>query len=195
MPKEKNKMPTYYFDTETTSLQVDGKIITVQFQKLDNFGNPVGELVILKEWELGEEEMMKRLYNIICTENCWNFIPICQNHLFDFRFIFTKFKKYNLDIGKSEIDFLYSIPLIDLHPLFVIINSMSFKNSGLSDLTKKKARGDFIPKLYQEKNYLEIEEYIKQETASFITAFQILCKELPKLKPLLLEGKENGSQI
>lgn len=148
--------------------------------------------MILKEWELGEEEMLRRLHNIICTQNCWNFVPIMQNHLFDFRFILEKFKKYNLNMGKSEIDFLYAIPLIDLHSLFVIMNGMNFRGSGLSDLTLKKSRGDFIPNLYLEGRYAEIEEYIKQETASFIEAFQILCRELPKLKPLLLEGKEDG---
>jgi hypothetical protein len=195
MPKEKNKMcPYYYCDVESEGLSPqEHKILTIQFQRIDNFGNPSGDLIILREWELGEEEMIKRFFNIICTENCWNFAIIGQNTLFDIRFILEKFKKYNLDIKKSEIDFLYSLPIIDIHSTLVILNNLNFKGSGLDSLTNKKQKGDIIPKLYQEKNYLEIENYIKNETKAFLEAFKVLCVELPKLKPLL--KKENGNQI
>ena len=55
-------MASYYLDIETTGLnpKVD-KIITIQFQQLDmNTGSPVGELIILKEWESSEKEMLKQ---------------------------------------------------------------------------------------------------------------------------------------
>jgi len=182
----------WYLDIETEGLNpIEDKIITIQYQKVDNYGNPISDLVILKEWEEGEEQIVKKFYNLFITNNPFFFIPIMQNHLFDFRFLIEKFKKYGLSLNKSEIDFLYTIPLIDIHSILVIMNGMNFKGSGLSDMTEKRERGDFIPNLYKIKEYAKIETYIKQETESFLKAFKILCIELPKLKSLI--QKKNGN--
>ena len=55
-------MGTYYLDIETTGLdEVQHKIITIQYAELERgTGNLLGELTILKEWELGEKEMLRR---------------------------------------------------------------------------------------------------------------------------------------
>jgi hypothetical protein len=185
-------MANHYLDVETTGLDPEkDKIITIQFQKMDNFGNPIGDLVILKEWEEGEEEIVRKFHKLITTNNPFFFIPVIQNHIFDFRFLFTKFKKYNLSLGKSEIDFLYDMPIIDIHSLMVMINRMNFKGSSLTNMTEKEGRGDLIPILYQQKEFKKIEAYIRQETTSFFKAFKILCRELPKLKILI--QKQDGS--
>ena len=181
----------YYLDIESSGLNPkEDKILTIQYQKLDTYGNPIGELIILKEWESSEEDIIKKFYNVFVTESVWNFIPIMQNPIFDFSFLLEKFRKYDLKIDERELDFLFRLPIVDLHPVLVIINNMSFKGSGLNSMTEKKGEGGFIPDLYAQKEYAKIEEYIKQETASFIDAFQILCKELPKLKRLL--KKQDG---
>jgi len=180
----------WYFDIESEGLNPEkDKIITIQYQKIDNCGKPIGDLIILKEWQEGEEQIVKKFHKLITTYDPFFFIPIMQNHLFDFRFIFSKFRKYGLKLNKSEIDFLYSIPLIDIHSLLVIMNNMNFKGSGLSDMTEKKERGDYIVKLYKRKEYHKIEEYIIQETNSFLKAFQVFCRELPKLKNLIRKNE------
>ena len=48
---------TYYLDIETTGLdEVQNKITTIQYVELERgTGKQLGELTILKEWELGEE--------------------------------------------------------------------------------------------------------------------------------------------
>jgi len=49
----------YYLDIETTGLdEVQSKITTIQYVELERgTGKQLGELTILKEWELGEKEM------------------------------------------------------------------------------------------------------------------------------------------
>ena len=51
-------MANYYLDIETTGLDPgNSSIITIQYQELERgTGRPVGELSILKEWELGRGE-------------------------------------------------------------------------------------------------------------------------------------------
>jgi len=179
-------MTFYYLDTETTGFNPkEDKIITIQYQKVDNVGKAWGDLIILKEWELGEEEMVRKFFKVFFKENNpFNFIPIQQNSLFDFQFLLERFKRYNL-ITNDKIDFLFKIPIVDIHSTLIIANNMYFKNSGLNYFTAKKDSGIIIPDLYAKKEYAKIEEYIKQETKSFIDAFEILCRELPKLKSLL----------
>lgn len=183
----------WYLDVESEGLNPqEHKLLTIQFQKLDNCGNPISELIILREWELGEEEMMKRFFNIFVNDNPFSFGIVGQNLSFDIRFILAKFKKYNLDIGKSEIDFLYSLVMVDIHSTLILLNNFCFKGSGLDALTNKQQKGDIIPNLYAEKNYPAIEQYIQDETKAFLEAFKVLCVELPKLKGLL--RKEDGKK-
>ncbi|HLC37158.1 MAG TPA: hypothetical protein VJJ53_00015, partial [Candidatus Nanoarchaeia archaeon] len=55
----------YYLDLETQGLNPEtDKIVTLQYQQLNSEGDPVGNLVILKEWELGEEELIKRFLTV-----------------------------------------------------------------------------------------------------------------------------------
>ena len=55
-------MGTFYLDIETTGLDPKkDKIITIQFQELErNTGKAIGELVILKEWESSEKEILEQ---------------------------------------------------------------------------------------------------------------------------------------
>ena len=52
-------MTEYYFDIETLGTDPqDDKIITIQYQKLED-GQPVEDMVILKEWESSEGDIVK----------------------------------------------------------------------------------------------------------------------------------------
>ena len=55
-------MPNFYFDIETTGLNPrQDKILTIQFQELDrNTGEPKGELIIFKEWESSEKNIIAK---------------------------------------------------------------------------------------------------------------------------------------
>ncbi len=56
-------MANYYLDIETAGLnERQDKIITIQYQELERgTGRPVGEVTVLKEWELGERSMLSSL--------------------------------------------------------------------------------------------------------------------------------------
>jgi hypothetical protein len=180
-------MAYYYLDIETEGIDPDkDKILTIQYQPLNSGGYPKDKLVILKEWESSEEEIVKKFYKILITDcnSCWDFIPIMQNHIFDLNFLIKKFKKYNLKVDE-DLKFLFKIPLIDIRYTLIIANGMAFKGCGLDKMTKKERDGSIIPLWYKEKKYKEIESYIIQEAESFIEALQIIINNLKDLKSKL----------
>ena len=63
-------MANYYLDIETTGLdEVESKITTIQYVELERgTGRQLGELTILKEWELGEKETCVQILNCIQLE-------------------------------------------------------------------------------------------------------------------------------
>ena len=73
-------MGTFYLDVETTGLDpAKDRIITIQFQELDRYtGEAVGELVILKEWESSEKEILKEFIEKsgILDSYDFSFVPI-----------------------------------------------------------------------------------------------------------------------
>ena len=105
--------------------------------------------------------------------------------MFDFRFLLNKFKKYGLEINRSDINFLHDMPIIDLHSIFIMMNDMRFKGSGLDNMTGKAEKGSVIPELYKKKDYDAIEKYVKQEAKSFLDALLIIFDELKKIRKLL----------
>ena len=62
------------------------------------------------------------------------------------------------------------------------MNKGEFKGASLDKLTNKPQSGSAIPRLYHEKNYREIEDYIKKETESFCEWLAKLYVRLPKLR-------------
>ncbi len=177
-------MAMYYLDIETTGFNPEeDKILTIQYQRLDdrNKGNQVGELIILKEWESSEEEIVKKFFNIFITESNWDFIPVMQNHLFEFKFLFNKFKKYcdwNIDV----LNFMFNKPFLDIKYTLIMSNNLSFKNAGLNKFTNKLGDGKMVPEWYKDKQYDKIEDYIKQEADSFIEYFKEVIVYLEKFK-------------
>lgn len=183
-------MGNFYLDIETTGFDIEkDKIITIQYQKMSSFkGNPEGELVILKEWESSEETIVKAIYKEILSDNVWQFVPVGTNFIFDFNFLFSKFKKYNLPCPELS-KYLFNKPVIDLKFTLILANQMSFKGSGLDQMSKKKADGRNIPIWYEKKEYDKIIDYIVQETESFMEIFQKILQDLIKLKMSLIKSE------
>ena len=182
-------MTTFYLDIETTGLDPKkDKIITIQFQELDRYtGEAVGELIILKEWESSEKEILEEFISKtnILGDYDFSFVPIGYNLGFEHDFIKTRSELNDL----PSLDILHC-PFLDLRAIGILMNAGQFKGSGLSDLTNKKGRGIQIPIWYENKEYDEIIDYIKNETKEFIKFNMWLYKKMPSLLPEL--KKEMG---
>lgn len=176
-------MTQYYFDIETNGFDSEkDKIISIQYQELDGEGKSKGDLIILKEWESDEKTIVTKIHKKLISDYNWGFIPIGQNLIFDLTFLFKKFKKYDLPLKQTLSEYLYDKPLVDIKSSLIIANSLNFKGSGLDHMTNKQTDGRNIPSWHQNKEYSKIEDYITQETESFIEFFQKLMKKLKELK-------------
>jgi len=181
-------MVNYYFDIETQGFNPEiDKIISIQFQELDQQGKPKGPLTILKEWESNEKDIVVAFYKKLYISNVWSFVPVGYNLIFDFTFLWAKFKKYNLEVPTLD-KYLYSKPIIDLKSPLVIANNLDFKGSSLDRMTNKETNGGDIPNFYNNKEFNKIENYIKQETESFIEC-------LEKLRTKLMEAFNKNVQV
>lgn len=172
-------MGEFYLDIETTGLNpAKDKIITIQFQELDRYtGEAMGPLIILKEWESSEKEIIKEFIartNIL--EGDWNFVPVGYNLNFEHNFLKIRTSINNLPL----VDILNS-PFIDLRAVGILMNKGQFKGSKLSNLTGKQEDGINIPLWYEAKNYDKIISYIINETKEFIKFNAWLYKKMPNL--------------
>ena len=176
----------YYLDIETTGLdELNNKIITIQYVELErNTAKPIGPLKILKEWESDEKTILKRFIEDsgVGDKYPFAFIPVGFNLQFEHKFIWQRC----MSNGLQPIDVL-DRPFLDLKTVGVIMNKGEFKGAGLDKLTNKPQSGKEIPRLYYEKNYGEIEKYIKIETESFCEWLAKLFVKLPKLRDELLQ--------
>lgn len=173
-------MPNYYFDIETTGLNPkEDKIITIQFMELDmTTAKPKGELIILKEWESSEREIIERFIQMsrITDSYPFAFVPVGYNLGFEHNFFLERCKFHNL----NAVDIL-NRPFIDLRPFGIIMNKGQFKGSGLDKMTGKPHDGSIIPKWYSEGKHDEIMEYVRIEADEFVKFCSWLYGELPQL--------------
>ena len=171
-------MGNYYFDIETTGLDPKkNKIITIQYQELDrNSGEAVGDLVILKEWESTEKEILEKFIadSKIASNYAFDFIPSGYNLGFEHNFLKERTALHSL----NPLDIL-SKPFLDLRAFGIIMNKGEFKGSGLDKLTGKETSGRNVPIWYQNKDFDRIIKYIENETKSFIEFNAWLYKEMP----------------
>ncbi|MEC8221226.1 MAG: hypothetical protein VX028_04065 [Nanoarchaeota archaeon] len=169
-------MQAHYFDIETYSPgdkpdPTTDKIISIQFQKINlKTGEPIGKLQILKEWEDGEKEIVSFLYKWFFKRNPWQFIPLGFNLNFEWKFLCAKFKQYNLaDMNLG--DFVENMPQIDLKVL-AVLKKGTFMGASLSSISNKQDDGHVIKDFYENKQYDKIEQYIEDETKSFIELYK-----------------------
>ncbi len=182
-------MPNFYFDIETTGLDPkDHKIITIQFMELDSItSKPKGELIILKEWESSERDMLKEFIerSRITDDYPFSFVPVGYNLKFEHNFLIERTR-----VNKLQVVDILKRPFIDLIPFGIVMNKGQFKGSGLDKITGKNREGSVIPNWYDKKNYDEIIKYIQNEAEEFVKFSSWLYKELP---PMLNKfKKEHG---
>ena len=183
-------MPRYYLDIETHSIcprpnPLRDQIITIQYQKIDPYGEPVGDLTILKSWESSEENIVKEFYSrFMQNRKTWDFIPVGFNLGFEFDFFRFKFAKY-IGTMMSESDF-YNMPYIDMKHLAVMLNGGQFKGSGLDKFSSKPCSGSVIRDYYENKNYDAIDDYIRTETDAFMDFYRKVITNSEKWKKDLL---------
>ncbi|MCK5449875.1 ribonuclease H-like domain-containing protein [Candidatus Pacearchaeota archaeon] len=173
-------MGNFYLDIETTGLNPEkDKILTIQYQELDrNTGEAKGELIILKEWESSEKEIIQKFIadTTILDDYAFSFIPVGYNLNFEHNFLIKRAKIH----GLPPIDILNN-PFIDLRAIGILMNGGEFKGSGLDKLTGKVSDGKNIPILYNNSEYKSIVSYIQMETREFIKFNVWLYKKLPDL--------------
>jgi len=173
----------YYFDIETTGIDPKkDKIITIQWQRLnESSGDPVGELQILKEWETSERDILATFLPQIQCENCWDFVPIGKNLLFDFNFLDKRAGKHGLN--GFDLAYCYSRPHLDLKHVLVLINQGEFKgyNRVLGHIGGHPVTNERIPELYERGKYEDILGYIKRENETFLQGLKLLKREMPAL--------------
>ena len=182
------RLPEYYFDIETYSHglkpnPVDDKIITIQFQNIDlRSGKPKGDLIILKEWESSEADIIKEFHNrfFLNKSNIFSFVPVGFNLNFEWEVLIQKFEKY-LKLKLTSKDLHYTIPHVDLKPIVVILNNGNFVGAKLNNFTKKSSSGEIIKSLYESKNFYEIEKYIREENDAFLEFLQKIIRNKNKL--------------
>jgi hypothetical protein len=180
----------YYFDIElsyddetrvyTTLSPEYYKIITIQYQPLDEGGCPLSDLRILKEWESSEEEMVREFAKVISPKKTWSFVPIGYNVIFDLGFFRARAKKYGMEY--SEWLIYHRLPLIDLKHICVGMNGFRFADSGLDRFCGKPMDGSMVPEWYLNREYEKILEYIRRENKAFISFYRRLIDTLPKFR-------------
>jgi len=174
-------MGTFYLDIETTGLDpLKDKIITIQFQELErNTGKAIGELIILKEWESSEKQILEEFISKskILDPYPFSFVAVGFNLGFEHNFL----KKRTEINGLHAIDILNK-PFLDLRAIAILMNKGEFKGSALSDITGKKGKGIQIPEWYTQRDYKSIIDYIVNETEEFTKFTMWLYKEMPEIR-------------
>lgn len=172
-------MGNFYFDIETTGLDVKTcKVITIQYQELDrNTGKPIGELIILKEWESSEREILEKFLRESGMSDPYpfSFVSVGYNLNFEHNFLKERTAVHSF----TPIDILNK-PYIDLRPIGVIMNRGEFKGSGLDKITQKPMNGSQVPIWYANKEYEKIIEYIQAEAKAFNELNMWLYQKLPE---------------
>ena len=162
-------MTEYYFDVETlgTDPQQD-KIITIQYQRLED-GQPVEDMVILKEWESSEGDIIKEILDMQLLESGWDFVPIGNRLRFDLIFVIEKATQYGLlDWSPGDIKYyFFNKPTLDVAPILVMMNDLKFLGSGIDNFTMKQ-KGSIVPVHYNNGDYDEIVKYIEIERDAVI---------------------------
>ncbi|MBI5553773.1 MAG: ribonuclease H-like domain-containing protein [Candidatus Diapherotrites archaeon] len=171
-------MGNFYLDIETTGLDSQkDKIITIQFQELDkNSGEALGELVILKEWESSERDIIRQFIEKtrIADPYPFAFVPVGYNLNFEHNFLKERTALHSF----TPLDIL-SKPFIDLRPFGIIMNRGEFKGSGLDKITAKPMNGRLVPQWYFAREFDRIVDYVRTETAAFIELNAWLHREMP----------------
>src|SRR5437899_10334069 len=159
------RLPLYYFDIETTGddPQQD-RIVTVQYQPLDDDLSAVGPFQVLAEWEWGEKQVIQMALDKGVLEPTWDFVPVGNRLRFDLTFLIeraTKWKLIEWDLAKLKY-YWFTKPYVDLGPILVMLNRGTFSGSSLHTFADKES-GARVPKMYRDGLFAEIIDYVTRE--------------------------------
>lgn len=170
-------MTNFYFSIDTTGLDpATSKIITIQYQELDrSTGKAVGPLVILKEWESSEADIIQFFSRTAFLDPYpFSFVPVGYRLHFAHHFLLERSKA----LGLPPVELL-SRPFIDLAPLGILMNKGEFKGSSLSTITRGESQASHIPAWYQHQAYVQITHHIHAEAKRFIQLNEWLYEKMP----------------
>jgi len=167
-------MVTIYLDIETESQEKEprfrDKIITIQYKEIVEGGqNP---LIILKEWEKGELQIICEFYEYFKGIVSRGYVQVIGFNLlrFDVPFLIYKLITFQIENNLDQIfETFRKVFWRDLRYCLYPLNNLSFK--GLSEEEVAKNLGlklpeppsREIPKLYKERNYEKIIKHIESE--------------------------------
>ncbi|MBC7080694.1 MAG: hypothetical protein H5T44_00345 [Thermoplasmatales archaeon] len=193
---EEEKRFILYLDIETFSKRKkfkfgNTKIISIQYKRSK------GKLNILKEWKVGEKQILKDFYdylkNLLQTGKS---VTIIGHNLlrFDIPMLIHRMAHNNIDSYENLMDlFFHNIFIIDTMQCLLPFNKFRFKGLCAEELAKKlkiskpKYKNSEIPDFYKGKEFNKIEEHIIADMKFIKDLWRILTKEPDKLKLLLTE--------
>lgn len=191
-------MTSFYFDIETVSKDPECKkysikdpskckIITIQYQRFDcKSGKECDDLIILREWRIGEKAILKKFKNMFLGGESnkfwndeWSFTPFGTNLYYEFWFLQQKFHEYfDLDFSIKRMQ---EKPKFDLKPLLIAANKGQFSGASLDNFSSKAHGGGKIHEWYYDKEYEEITKYIQKEAEAFLEVYSKVVKRLPSI--------------
>lgn len=191
-------MTEYYFDIETTGLDPrSDELLALAYQKIQ-WKSPSGNLQILARWNTkSETELLNNIISlgVFDSENPFQFIPVGTNLRFDLSFILGRcFAKRLLEWDQQRLtEFYVQKPMKDIAYSLVLMNNGRFSGSGLDTFTSlKPSDGSVVPKLWSERNYRGIEDYIRADAAGFFQVYQAITADLEQLGARLRSETEHG---
>jgi len=161
-----------FLDMETTGLNpYQDKVVTIQVRK-------DGETTIWKEWELGERPVIERFFEFANLVDLERASFVGYNILkFDLPFLMHRAEVNGL-LNETRWQILNSyLHYVDLYQLlgdnYAPAKRFYEKFAGRTQNTENKD----IPKLYRQRAYDEIVEYIKNEMKSMEQLYEALLQQ------------------
>lgn len=190
-------MAEMYFDIEVAFLSNDSaeslrkglkinptpknsKIITIQYQILDENGNAKTPLRIFKEWESSEEAIIRKVRSILNPRTKWEFVPVGHNIYFDLGMFKERAKLYGHAFDDWQL--YHDMPAIDLKHICLALNGFVFRDSGLDKFTAKETSGYSIPIWYAEQKFDQIIDYVMKEAKEFVEFYSKLKTIMPDVR-------------
>jgi hypothetical protein len=181
-------MPAYYFSidgikTGEKSDPATDKLVTLQYQKIDlTTGEPLDVLVICREWESSEQEIVTSFYNQFFRPGTpvTQFIPVGLNLDYTYEMLVALFRKYRLAPVTSH-ELYYQRPRFDLRPVIVLLNNGRFAGANLDAFSIKKGEDRHMEKWYDKKEFGRVEHYVREEAARFLKVLQYLSRNKSRL--------------
>jgi hypothetical protein len=157
------------------------KIVTIQYRMLrGRTAEAMGDLVILKEWEKSERDIVAEFSGILVEGDKWRFVPVGFNLDFDLGLFMRRANLYGYNYTPWFIHNV--VPKKDLQDICLGMNDFEFGKAGLEKFTEKSTSGRMVPVWYADKEYDRVVHYVEEEAAALLSFYRALKTELPKFR-------------